>query len=69
MHLNKIDMIQRENASKDFISNIYLSTQKNTINTQNLFNKNEAINLLKDATNIKDVKTSAQILNLGFRRY
>jgi hypothetical protein len=61
----KVDMMQRESASKDFISNIYLSTQKNSINTQNLFNKNEAINLLKDATNIKDVKTSAQILDLG----
>ena len=62
---DKIDMMQRENASKDFISNIYLSTQKNSINTQNLFNKNEAVNLLKDATNIKDVKTSAQMLDLG----
>ena len=61
----KIDVMQRESASKDFISNIYLSTQKNSINTQNLFNKNEAVNLLKDATNIKDVKTSAKILDLG----
>ena len=62
---DKVDMMQRESASKDFISNIYLSTQKNSINTQNLFNKNEAVNLLKDATNIKDVKTSAQMLDLG----
>ncbi|WP_368029710.1 flagellar hook-length control protein FliK [Arcobacter sp. s6] len=62
---DKIDIIQRESASKDFISNIYLSTQKNSINTQNLFNKNEAVNLLKDASNIKDVKTSAQMLDLG----
>ena len=61
----KIDVMQRESASKDFISNIYLSTQKNSINTQNLFNKNEAVNLLKDATNIKDVKTSAKMLDLG----
>jgi hypothetical protein len=61
----KVDMIQRESASKDFISNIYLSTQKNSINTQNLFNKNEAVNLLKDATSINDVKTSAQMLDLG----
>jgi hypothetical protein len=61
----KIDMMQRESASKDFISNIYLSTQKNSINTQNLFNKNEAVNLLKNATSINDVKTSAQMLDLG----
>ena len=61
----KIDVMQRESASKDFISNIYLSTQKNSINTQNLFNKNEAVNLLKDATSINDVKTSAQMLDLG----
>jgi hypothetical protein len=62
---DKVDILQRESASKDFISNIYLSSQKNSINTQNLFNKNEAINLLKDATNIKDVKASAQMLDLG----
>ncbi|MDY0051378.1 MAG: flagellar hook-length control protein FliK, partial [Aliarcobacter sp.] len=61
----KMDMIERESASKDFISNIYLSSQKNSMNTQNLFNKNEAVNLLKNATNIGDVKTSAQILDLG----
>jgi hypothetical protein len=61
----KIDMMQRESASKDFISNMYLSSQKNSINTQNLFNKNEAVNLLKDATSINDVKTSAQMLDLG----
>ena len=62
---DKVNMIQRESASKDFITNIYLSAQKNSINTQNLFNKNEAINLLKESTNIKDVKTSAQMLDLG----
>ena len=42
---DKVDMMQRESASNDFISNIYLSTQKNSINNQNLFNKNEAVNL------------------------
>ena len=56
---------QGEVVTKELISNIYLSSQKNSINTQELFNRNEAINLLKDAKSIDDVKTSAGMLDLG----
>ena len=61
----QINLVQKENISKDLISNIYLGTQKNSISNQELFNKNEAINLLKDANSLNDVKTSAGMLELG----
>lgn len=50
---------------KDLISNIYLGSQKNKITNQNLFNKNEAISLLKEGNSIQAVKTSAEMLDLG----
>lgn len=52
-------------VTKDLISSIYLGAQKNKINSQLLFNKNEAVNLLKDGNSIQAVKTSAEILELG----
>jgi hypothetical protein len=52
-------------GAKDLISNIYLGSQKNKITNQNLFNKNEAISLLKDGNSIQAVKTSAEMLDLG----
>ncbi|MDZ7819088.1 MAG: flagellar hook-length control protein FliK [Aliarcobacter sp.] len=61
----KTDLLQKENISKDLISSIYLGSQKNSVNNQGLFNKNEAINLLKDANSLTDVKTSAGMLDLG----
>jgi hypothetical protein len=62
---DELNPAQREIISKDLISNIYLSSQKNTLNNQTLFNKNEAVNLLKDGTSVNDIKTSANILDLG----
>ena len=52
-------------VAKDIISNIYLGSQKNKITNQNLFNKNEAISLLKDGNSIQAVKASAEMLDLG----
>ena len=52
-------------VTKDLISSIYLGSQKNKINSQSLFNKNEAVNLLKDGNSIQAVKTSAEMLDLG----
>lgn len=49
----------------EFVSNIYLGSQKNSLNTQTLFNKSEAITLLKDGASVKDIQTSANILELG----
>jgi hypothetical protein len=55
----------KEVVTKDLISSIYLGSQKNKINSQALFNRNEAVNLLKDGNSIQAVKTSAEILELG----
>ena len=62
---NEFDSSLKEVITKDLISSIYLGSQKNKINSQSLFNKNEAISLLKDGNSIQAVKTSAEILDLG----
>ena len=50
--------------SKDVASNIFLAEQKNSLNNQLLFNKNEAVNILKNASGIEDIEKSANILDL-----
>ncbi|WNL17163.1 flagellar hook-length control protein FliK [Arcobacter cryaerophilus gv. pseudocryaerophilus] len=51
--------------SKDVASNIFLADQKNSLNNQLLFNKNEAVNILKNASSIEDIEKSANILDLN----
>ena len=51
--------------SKDVASNIFLAEQKNSLNNQLLFNKNEAVNILKNASSIEDIEKSANILDLN----
>lgn len=52
-------------VSKDFVSNIYLGEQKNSIVNQFLFNKNEALKLLQNGSiSLEDIEKSANILNL-----
>lgn len=50
--------------SKELASNIFLAEQKNSLNNQLLFNKNEAVNILKNASSIEDIEKSANILDL-----
>ncbi|MGJ0365779.1 flagellar hook-length control protein FliK [Aliarcobacter cryaerophilus] len=50
--------------SKEIASNIFLADQKNSLNNQLLFNKNEAVNILKNASSIEDIEKSANILDL-----
>ncbi|AYJ77506.1 flagellar hook-length control protein FliK [Aliarcobacter cryaerophilus] len=50
--------------SKDVASNIFLAEQKNSLNNQLLFNKNEAVNILKNASSIEDIEKSSNILDL-----
>lgn len=53
------------NLSKDFVSNIYLGEQKNSMVNQFLFNKNEALKLLQNGSiSLEDIEKSANILNL-----
>src|SRR5574344_1725456 len=58
----KIEQINKN--SKDVASNIFLAEQKNSLNNQLLFNKNEAVNILKNASTIEDIEKSANILDL-----
>ncbi|MDK2062969.1 flagellar hook-length control protein FliK [Aliarcobacter butzleri] len=52
-------------VSKDFVSNIYLGEQKNSMVNQFLFNKNEALKLLQNGSiSLEDIEKSANILNL-----
>ena len=62
--LNPQSVEQINKNSKDVASNIFLSEQKNSLNNQLLFNKNEAVNILKNASSIEDIEKSANILDL-----
>ncbi|PLY06270.1 MAG: hypothetical protein C0625_09905, partial [Arcobacter sp.] len=51
--------------SNDVVTNIFLSSQKNSIYNQMAANKSEGIQVVKDAKNVGDIKKGAQILDLG----
>ena len=59
------DLTNVDVKQKEIVSSIYLSEQKNQLNTQLNFNKSEALNLLKDGASLDDIKKSASILDLG----
>ena len=63
--LNPQSIEQTNKNSKELASNIFLADQKNSLNNQLLFNKNEAINILKNASSIEDLEKSANILDLN----
>ena len=62
--LNPQSIEQINKNSKELASNIFLADQKNSLNNQLLFNKNEAVNILKNASSIEDIEKSANILDL-----
>jgi len=45
-------------------TNILLADQKNSLTSQLLFNKNEAVKILEQGTNLEDIEKSAKILDL-----
>ncbi len=59
-----IDLLQTNSKANEVVSNIYLSEQKNQLNTQLNFNKTEALKLLKDGASLEDIQKSATILDL-----
>ena len=63
--LNPQSIEQTNKNSKELASNIFLADQKNSLNNQLLFNKNEAVNILKNASSIEDIEKSANILDLN----
>ena len=60
-----IETIEDPIPNKDLLSTMYLGNQRNIVNTQLLFNKNEAMQLLKDGSTVKDIEKSANLLDLG----
>lgn len=54
--------------SNDVVTNIFLSNQKNSIYNQMLSTKKEGTKIVKDGTNIEDVKKGAEILDLGLKK-
>ncbi|MFA7085400.1 MAG: flagellar hook-length control protein FliK [Aliarcobacter sp.] len=62
---NPQNIEQTNKNSKEISSNIFLADQKNSLNNQLLFNKNEAVNILKNASGIEDIEKSANILDLN----
>ena len=59
------ELIKNQPSSSDFISNMYLSSQKNVLNNQLMFNKKEAMSILQEGQTLKDVEKSADLLDLG----
>ena len=53
--------------SKEFLTNIYLNTQKNAMNNQSLANKSEALNTVKNAKSTKDIEKASEKLDLGLK--
>lgn len=52
------------NSRNDVLTNIYLSSQKNSIASQSIIAKHEGVKIAKEAKGIEDVKTSAKQLDL-----
>lgn len=61
---NSQNIEQVTKNSKEITSNIFLAEQKNSLNNQLLFNKNEAINILKNGSSVEAIEKSATILDL-----
>jgi len=62
--IDDIEIDLKQN-SKSVINNIYLSSQKNSINNSALSSKTEIINSVKNAINIQNVSESAEKLGLN----
>jgi hypothetical protein len=62
-----ITLKNTNNSSKDVISNIYLSSQRNSINNTALSNKTEAVNSVKNATTTAEIEVNAKKLDLNIK--
>lgn len=51
--------------SNDFMTNIYLSSQKATMLSQMTMNKSEGLKLVKEGTSLDNIKDGANMLDLG----
>lgn len=67
---NDIEKSEKQNSSQksnDFMTNIFLSTQKNSVLSQMIMNKSEGVKTLKGAESLKDIKEGAETLDLGLK--
>jgi hypothetical protein len=55
----------KDNNSNNLLTNIYLSSQKNSIYTQSIAKKSEAVKVLKDGSSVSDIKEASKILELN----
>ncbi len=62
---NEVTGQQKQMKQSDFLTSIYLGNQKNSISNQSLLNKTQAVNIAVNGSTVEDVKTSAQMLELG----
>ena len=53
--------------ANDFVTNIFLGSQKNSIYNQMIANKTEGVKVVKEGTNVEDIKKGAELLNLGLK--
>ena len=56
--------INQHTKKDEVLTNIYLGSQKNSINNQILSNKNEALKVVKEGKNIEDIKKGAKKLDI-----
>ncbi|RXJ69598.1 hypothetical protein CRV08_02520 [Halarcobacter ebronensis] len=67
IHLSKNPQNQNTTTQKstDIVTNIFLSTQKGSVQSQLMANKSDNVKMVKDANSLKDVKEGADGLDLG----
>ena len=55
-------------SKNDLLTNIYMSTQKKSVDVKKLETKHEGVEIAKNATTTKEVEQSAKVLNLGLEK-
>ncbi|WP_428028589.1 hypothetical protein [Arcobacter sp.] len=65
---NNNEQLDVAKSKNDLLTNIYMSSQKKSIDNKNLEIKHEGVQLAKNATSTKDIENSAKVLNLGLEK-
>ena len=55
-------------SKNDLLTNIYMSSQKKSVDVKKLETKHEGVEIAKKATTTKEVEQSAKVLNLGLEK-
>ncbi|MGB7402605.1 MAG: hypothetical protein WA916_08490 [Arcobacter sp.] len=65
---NVSNSVELSKSKNDLLTNIYMSTQKKSVNVKKLETKHEGVEIAKNATTTKEVEQSAKVLNLGLEK-